>query len=451
MKTHFVNFQSLRQRWWLALGAVLASGITASAFAATPDACRKAWDEAAPEIDANIERYRKGDATIEVVDPSGQPVKEASLEIRQKSQAFLFGCNLFVLGQLDTAELNRKYEEAFAKVFNFATVPFYWGDLEPQQGKLRYGEDSPYIWRRPPTDRLVEWCKAHGITAKGHALMYSKTMFMPGWINRNDPEALKTLAQKRMTQLAQRYGRDIAIWDVVNEEIPRLANPAEWHAVPNDYLAWCFAEAGQRFPKDVKLLINDGTSQAHVTTAQYEQMIQGLLARKLRVEGIGIQFHAGRNSYLPRQMMAVYERLGKLGLPLYITEITIPGTGKDGPELQAREVANLYRLWFSTPQMAGVTWWNLGDGTAFRNENQSLGGLIDKNMDPKPAYQALDKLINHEWRTNLSTRTNAEGKAQFRGFEGKYAVKATAGSIVQEFELELSKAGAGSHRLTFKK
>ena len=85
-------------------------------------------------------------------------------------------------------------------------------------------------------------------------------------------------------------------------------------------------------------------------------------------------------------MYAVYEQLGRLGLPLYITEITIPGVGDDGAE-QAAIVANLYRLWFSTPTMAGVTWWNLGDGTAYQKENKALGGLLDNDMNPKPAYE----------------------------------------------------------------
>jgi hypothetical protein len=38
--------------------------------------------------------------------------------------------------------------------------------LEPQQGKPRFGEGSEPIWRRPPPDQLVNWCKAHNITPK---------------------------------------------------------------------------------------------------------------------------------------------------------------------------------------------------------------------------------------------------------------------------------------------
>lgn len=58
----------------------------------------------------------------------------AVLEIRQTTHEFLFGCNLFALGQLDSPELNRKYEEAFARIHNFATLPFYWQESEPEDG-----------------------------------------------------------------------------------------------------------------------------------------------------------------------------------------------------------------------------------------------------------------------------------------------------------------------------
>lgn len=428
--------------------------LSTSASAAVPEAYLAAWNAASSQIDARIERCRKSDATINIVGADGRPIAAASLAIRQQTHEFLFGCNLFALGQLATPELNRKYEEAFARVCNFATIPFYWRELEPQPGQPRFDETSERIWRRPPPDLLVKWCKAHGITAKGHALMYSKNLFMPDWIDRHDAPKLKSLGQKHMTEIAQRYGNGIAIWDVVNEEIPRLAHPKEWCDVPDDYLAWCFEEAGRLFPKQARLLINDGTSEAHVTTDQYEAMIRGLIQRRVRVEGIGIQFHTSYGAmfnakhYTPDNLSAVYERLGRLGLPLYITEITVPGVGNDGPAKQAAIVANLYRLWFSTPAMAGVTWWNLADGTAYKDENQSLGGLLDQDMNPKPAYQALDQLINRDWKTNLSAQTDAQGKAHFRGFYGKYTVEVTAGSLVRKFEINLSKGGPAHHNLT---
>jgi hypothetical protein len=101
--------------------------------------------------------------------------------------------------------------------------------------------------------------------------------------------------------------------------------------------------------------------------------------------------------------------------------------------------------------MAGVTWWNLGDGTAYENENKALGGLLDGDMNPKPAYRELDQLINHEWKTRLTLKTDANGKAGFRGFHGKYLLRVTAGTETREIPFELkSKTGTSRATLTLR-
>ena len=421
--------------------------------AQVPETFAKIWNDAALQerMRLNIEQHRKGDAVIQVVDLAGKPVPEATLVIQQRSHEFLFGCNLFVLGQLSTTELNARYESAFTNLFNFATVPFYWADLEPEQGKPRFAEGSPYVWRRPPPDRLVKWCLAHGITPKGHALMYVKNMFMPAWTARNDPQTLRVQSAKHMAEIAGRYGRDIPIWDVVNEDIPRRRDTNQWPAVGADFLPWSFREAGRLLPKQARLLINDGTHEAHDTPGVYEALIKGLQQEGAPVNGIGIQFHVynragvlNGKSLPPAQISAVYERFGKLGLPLYITEITVPGNGDNGAELQAAIVENLYRLWFSTPGIAGVTWWNLGDGAAFQEENKALGGLLDKDMKPKPAYLALDRLINTEWKTALRLESDAAGKVSFRGFLGKYSIRITVGANTRDYAFNLSRSSVPS-------
>jgi len=406
----------------------------------------KLWSDTAVtrRIERDIEKYRKGDAVIKVVDIHGKPVSNAKVVVRQQTHEFLFGCNLFVLGQLKTPELNSRYEDAFAHLFNFATVPFYWGDLEPQPGQLRFGTNSPRVWRRPPPDQLVNWCKKHQIMPKGHALMYSKNMFMPSWTDRNNPEIFLKQGHKHMADIAKRYGGTFPIWDVANEEIPRSLHLNEWHKVPDNYLAWCFNEADNLFPKNVKLLYNDGTEEVHKKTDQYISLFSRLKEEGVRVDGMGIQFHLyGRNAmlegklYTPEVLFNVYDRLNQSDLPLYITEITIPGNGEKGSVYQEEIVENLYRLWFSTPKMAGITWWNLGDGTAFEEENKMMGGLLDEDMNPKPAYQALDRLINHEWKTNETANTDDNGNIQFRGFHGTYAIEVSANGIKKEFSFEL--------------
>jgi hypothetical protein len=96
---------------------------TIAAQAEIPETYRKLWSDpaVAGRIERDIEQHRKGDATIEVIGQDGKPLANVTVEVRQRTHEFLFGCNLFVLDQLATPELNAKYERAFINLFNFAT------------------------------------------------------------------------------------------------------------------------------------------------------------------------------------------------------------------------------------------------------------------------------------------------------------------------------------------
>ena len=434
----------------------------ASARAGVPENYLKRWNDPAVQqrIDDGIEKHRKGDAVVQIVSPDGRPVADAKVKITQTSHAFLFGCNIFVLGQMK--EKNRAYEEAFLKLFNFATVPFYWGDLEPERDKPRFAEGSPYIWRRPPPDRVVAFGKKHGLTLKGHPLLWHA--INPKWMPK-DPDQLKQLYIKRFKELADRYAADIPIWDGVNESLVcdskfPLRSAKNKNHLP--YVPWAFAEQHKVFGPDNQLMINDVAlfNWPSNETNRYYRQCAKLLEDGVGIQGIGFQFHFMRRKSLdgflgdgrcdPGTLLDTYDLFAQFGLPLWITEITIGSAGDDGLEIQARVVRDVYRLWFASPRMAGITWWNLGDNMAHGGEGAAGGGLTDKDLKPKPAYQALDQLINHDWKTNLEAKSDADGNVKFRGFLGKYSVKVVAGDSVEEFEIDLAKGAKAPFKLTLK-
>jgi len=427
--------------------------------AAPPELYVKLWSnpEVNNRIEQNIEKYRKGDATITVVDAAGKPVDAAEVELKQTGHEFLFGCNAFVLGQLEPTELEERYEESFASIFNFATVPFYWAGTEPTQGELRSEEPARDIWRRPPPARFLPWAKKYGITLKGHPLLWHA--HNPPWLPK-DAEELRELYRKRFREIAARFGGKIGIWDVVNES---LVCPKSYplFTPDRDYVRWAFQEVAPLFPDSTTLMINEVTSYNFAPASnQYFEQITSLRAAGAKIRGIGFQWHYFRRETLdkylaspncdPGKLLDVYERFGAFDLPLYVTEITIPSAGEGGRELQAEVVRDHYRLWFSAPNMAGITWWNLGDGTAVQGENEAEGGLMDGELKPKPAYVALDRLINHEWKTSLAAKTDQQGIVSFRGFYGRYTVKVTAGGQAKEFSIDLKKGDPNTHTLAMK-
>jgi endo-1,4-beta-xylanase len=444
----------------VALAATI--GSAAPAGAELPDNYLKRWDDPAvrKRIEEGIERNRKSDVLLQIVNPDGHPMAGADVRITQKSHEFLFGCNIFVLGQMK--EKNKAYEDAFLKLFNFATAAFYWDDLEPEPGQPRFAERSSYIWRRPPPDRVVAFGKKHGLTLKGHPLLWHNRAHNPQWMPK-DPNELRQRYLQRFREIAERYAEDILIWDGVNESLVCSADYPLFSAenrthVP--YVPWAFTEQQKLFRPDNQLMINDVTSfnwPSNETNRFYQQCGK-LLDDGIGIEGIGFQFHFFNRKSLdgyfsgdrcdPGTLLDTYEMFAKFGLPLWVTEITIGSAGEDGPEIQCRVVRDIYRLWFASPNMAGITWWNLGDGTAYGNEGVAGGGLTDHDFRPKPAYRALDQLINHDWKTNLEAKSDANGNVSFRGFHGSYQVEVAAYGRTSKFRLSVGSSGAAKETLT---
>lgn len=413
-------------------------------------------------IHRGITEHRQCAATIRFVDAAGRPVPGVDARIRLKRHEFLFGANIFMLGGYDSDEENRQYESAFLDLFNLAVVPFYWSDLEPEEGELRFTADSRRIPRRPPPDVVLDFCEQHQLTPKGHCLVWHQ--WVPKWLPR-DPDGVRRAIRRRLEHIAERYGKRIRYWDVVNEAMERYLPYflKQNIPIPPGYLPWSFEQAAELLPQDCHLLINEATRFSWLEmlgemTPLYMQ-VENLLLRGLRLGGLGLQYHtffygpgglradvadfvAARDQYLnPRTLLHTLDLYGQLGLPIQISEITLPSyRGLDyGEELQADLARELYRLWFSHPSVEAIIWWNLPDGGAHGNEVGLNGGLLHPDLSPKAAYRALHHLLRTEWTTDVQSAGPAE--VSFRGFYGEYEVTTRHSGQVRRHSVQLTKAG----------
>jgi GH35 family endo-1,4-beta-xylanase len=408
----------------------------------------KLWNpDVQARIDRAIEQNRKADATLRL---EGVP-KGAEVRVEQLSHAFLFGGNIFLFGDLKTPEKNRRYEETFGTLFNAATVAFYWKTLEQEQGKPRFEADSAYEYRRPPTDPVVAFCESRGVNMNGHAIIYGMRRWgHPAWMP-EDRKAMEPLFEQHVKALAERYGARVQRWDVVNESIDQ----ANRGLMPDDYTYKTFAWAARYFPAAVRFGINDcdihwGPSR------RYVEIARDLIDRGVRIDTIGVQMHIfnpkeaqsiadGADLLTPAKNLAVLDCLKGAERPIHVSEVTVsaPDESARGREIQAVIARNLYRLWFSHPDVMGITWWNVVDGGAAPGE-PSFSGLYDTELRPKPVYRTLDALINGEWRTRAAVKAGEGGAVAFRGFKGTYRVTwKDASGAEKRAEFRLAKDGDG--------
>ena len=163
----------------------------------------------------NIEKYRKGDMTISVVDENGNAVPNAKIKINQIKHEFKFGANLFMLDELENDKKNQLYKNYFKNAFNMATLPFYWGSIEPEKGKLRYDKNSEKYYRRPPIDLCMEYCEENKIEPREHALAYEH--LFPNWLKDFPVDDVKRELERRYKEISDRYKDKISTIEVTNE------------------------------------------------------------------------------------------------------------------------------------------------------------------------------------------------------------------------------------------
>ena len=477
-------------------------------------------DEVQARIDADIEKYRKADAAVEIDAPEGTEVK-----VEQVSSTFFFGAHIFNFNQLGKHEWNERYKELYGTLFNSATVAFYWRTLEPYPYAPRFAEryedsenfwnscpqpkDQPH-WRRPAPDPVIDFLKTRGCRIHGHPLVWGNTAWhRPTWIwdgfcpeaekfaleqktgvkmpvanwripvgtkdmldnergweaswqkvfdRLSEEEVAKTVPtfieayngfyEKRIRDIAERYGSRVDSWDVVNESATDYHMWQDEKAVrgvpcqrsiygimPGDYTYRGFQWAQKHLPKTAWLNLNECNMEPF-----FFKQAKDLEANGCRVDVVGSQMHLfnpaesvniargeGPEHLRPEKVAERFRILSQAGKPIHLSEITItaPDNSPRGQMVQAIIMRNLYRAWFSVERMNGITWWNVVDDCGAPGE-PSISGLFTRDMRPKTAYFAMDDLVNREWRTHLTAKVERKGGGgeggvvRFRGFRGKY-------------------------------
>ncbi|MBR2377011.1 MAG: endo-1,4-beta-xylanase [Clostridia bacterium] len=385
-----------------------------------------------------IEKYRKGEFTIKFLNEDKKEVT-----VKQTKHKFLFGTTAFMLNSFEKEEKEVIYKEKFVNLFNQAVVPFYWSDLEPEEGKLRFRKDTENVYRRPQPDLVLEFCKEYGIEPKGHCLLWNK--FVPDWLEKYSKEERKKIVERRFKEIADEYSSKIPSFDIVNESASNYRRGLKF--LFEDYDEYGLMLGGKYFSNNTKILNETNTAiwRDYRTEGKYmafNMQLKDFINKGLPIDEIGLQYHIFNTSeemegdmvidtYLNVEyLLEILEIFDNYGLPMHVSEITVPGSGQneENEEIQAYLVEELYKTWFATRNMKSIVWWNLVDGYAAYaplgtnlGENRCGGGLLRFDMTEKPAYKVLDRLINKEWKTNFIKTVN-NNELKFKGFYGEYEI-----------------------------
>lgn len=373
--------------------------------------------------------HRLGTKKVAIKGAAGKQVT-----LRQTRHKFLFGCSEFTtlayasgrMGEADAVRAEKRYAH-MSEIFNFVTLPFYWGNYEPHEGQ-------------PDTEHMhaaAKFLRGKGIKLKGHPLCWHTVC--AGWLLEKSNDEIFNAQIARIRRDIKEYAGIIDMWDVINEPVimplfnkydnamTRICKERGRIKLIRDL----FREAREAGPK-ATLLIND-----FETSEAYDILIEGLLEAGVPIDVIGIQSHMHQGWWGEEKTLEILDRFSRFNLPLHFTETSLvsgqlmppeivdlndyrvgawPST-PGGLERQARETVTHYELLFAHPLVESITWWSFHDGLWLN----APSGLIDENADPKPVYDELHAKIKGEWWTPEQTLTaDLKGEITVTGIKGDY-------------------------------
>lgn len=382
------------------------------------------WRKSAAE---RIEKIRKADLAVRVIDASGKPVPDARVEVKMTRHAFPFGScyapRMIVDADNPTA---KKYRETFLANFNYGVDEFaqkwpHW--VEPQSRQLAL--DS------------LKWMNDRDIPVRGHTMVWPAWKRLPPAIKElsGDPEKLRAAVRDHIASVGTTLKGKVVDWDVVNEP---FANNDLLKILGEDVMAEWFKLAREADPTAVLYL-----NETSVPTAPpHDERYTVLYNRAARIKelgapigGVGMQAHFGQNVQPPVQLLQIYDRFEKLGLPMRITELDIDVNDE---QLQADYYRDFLTATFSHPNLNGVLIWGFWESAHWR----PLAAMYRKDWSPRPIAGVWRDLVYKQWWTTADGKTSPAGTFATRGFLGDYDVTVTANGKTTTTKLSLPKDGA---------
>ena len=377
-------------------------------------------------------KHRQAQARLRIMNADGTPASGCTVQADQVSHDFLFGCGAFdAVAMMKTQDPEKKAflaqrMEKWKALFNYGTLPFYWGRYEPVEGQTAYAE----------TVEAAKWLRSAGVQVKGHPLCWH-TACAP-WLMQYSNEEIFRRQIERIHREVSAFRGVIDMWDVINEVVIMPVFDKYDNAITRickemgriRLVKEVFAAARETNP-DAVLLINDFN-----TSVSYEILLEGLLEAGVPISAIGIQSHQHQGYWGLEKLQDVLERFSRFHLPIHFTENTLisgdimpahivdlndwqvnewPST-PEGEERQAREITEMYSVLFSHPLVEAITTWDFNDGCWLK----APSGFVHEDNSEKPSYHALKQLIHGEWETHETLTADAEGWVTFTGFKGAY-------------------------------
>lgn len=361
---------------------------------------------------------RKGNAVLEVVNESGEPVLGATVSYTQVNHDFLFG-----VGQ--THPNGRYplsiYQQLRAAGLNYALPWLSWGHIESIQGQ--------YDWSFVDYLYMPEEVHDLGFTLNGHCLIwfYDEYSNLPGYLLSLSFDDLKQAVSQHVENVVSHYENSISYW-TVNEPMMQNAlglTSDEWVEIIRTVV-----QAVRAADPDGRVMVNLWPVPILGSGYSPTDFVNTLIQNNVDFDVIGLELYPysvplDSNGYPELSWVSdLLDNFGAFGKPVFLSEISVPNEPSE--EAQAKWLHDVYNMAFDKSFMGGISWHYIVDDPFLPG-----GGLFENDYTPRMAYQTLQGLLG-SWTTNGSGMTDAQGIVRFSGFAGEYNIDISAGGYGTE-------------------
>ena len=263
-----------------------------------------------------------------------------------------------------------------------------WAALEPERGEFEFDAADDIVERARESDQKI----------RGHTLVWHAQL--PEWVRGLGPRALRSAMARHIRRVVGHFDEDVGVWDVVNEPISDgggLRRSVFMRRLGPGYIAEAFRLAHAADP-DAKLYLNEiGAEAVGPKSDRLYEVVAGLKARGVPIDGVGFQAHANLDGLAP-SFVENMRRFRALGLDVAITEadvaLKVPPSDAD-LRAQARVFEAIVGACRAV-ECRSLTFWGYTDGRSWISETQAGMGaatLLDDQLRPKPAFRAVQRAL----------------------------------------------------------
>lgn len=375
-------------------------------------------------LNDSIAKYRKGE--IVVVARKGDKVT-----VEQLRHEFWFGCaisNSLVSGKMSETD-NRQYREKFLLNFNSAVTEnaLKWLDMERQKGEPNYSN----------VDGILAWTEENKIPLRGHNLFWGIPQFVQPWLKELNNDELRKTMKNRAETISAKYKGRFAEYDLNNEMIHgNFYEDRLGAGITKEMADWV-----HNGDPGAKLFVNDYDILTGKRLNDYMAHIRKLRSQGVPVAGIGVQGHLHAETFDRKELQRALDSLAKFHLPVRITEFNMPGQRSkyyekrliditpEDEELEAKELADYYKICFAHPAVEGIIMWGFWAGANWI----PVSSLYRRDWSPTPLEKAYRNLVFNEWWTKAEGTAGKKGIYSTSGFFGKYRI--TVNGVSKEVDL----------------